>query len=118
MKHFSSSSHLSFSQKLLFALLILASLSLSSCLVTTQVTELNKPEQSVQLYTETPPPSQCYEEIIHLELTGSIFTPRKKLKEQLIEEANKYHCNAVMHTKFKTSFIWPQVLGTGIRYQK
>ena len=92
--------------------------SLTSCIVSSQLTELNSEGQEIPIFTGEPNVSSSYIEVVDIELTGSIFTSRRRLRERLIETAADQKCDAVINVEFKTTFIWPQALGTGIRYRK
>jgi len=96
---------------------VLTALTLTSCLVTPQTVILNKESQEIPLYSGDVHTSREYDEIVHIELTGSIFTSRKKMKDKLIKQAIKHNCDAVINVDFKTTFIWPQAFGIGIKYK-
>lgn len=87
----------------------------TSCLVTTQSVTVNAPEE-VPLFSAQSRPDTPYEERIHFELTGAVWTPRAKLKKRLIAQARKHQCDAVIDVRFKTTFIWPQAFGVGVVY--
>ena len=90
----------------------------SSCLVTSQIVQVNDGNQDIPLYSDNTIVEKAYTEIIYMELTGSIFTSRKKMKSKLIEKAKENDCDAVINVKSKTTFMWPQAFGIGIRYKK
>ena len=96
---------------------VLTALTLTSCLVTPQIVRMNEEGQEITLYSGNVLNSKEYEEIVHIELTGSIFTSRKRMKDKLIKQAIKHNCDAVINVEFKTTFIWPQVFGIGIKYK-
>ncbi len=98
---------------LLFAVLLGTQ---ASCLVTTQAVQLNEAGQDILLSATIPPDAEAFVEVVSYELTGSIFTSRKRLKQRLLKKARENNCDAVFNTQFKTTFIWPQALGTGVRY--
>lgn len=91
---------------------------LQSCVISSQIVEFNADEQKVLLLSSNSTISKNYEEIMQIELTGSIFTSRKKLKSKLIEKATEMKCDAIIDTKFKTNFIWPHVSGIGISFKE
>jgi hypothetical protein len=103
--------------RILFLLLTIIT-TLSSCLVTSQIVQVNDGNQEISLYSDNTILKKAYTEIIHMELTGSIFTSRKIMKSKLIEKAKENDCDAVINVKFKTTFMWPQAYGIGIRYEK
>jgi len=92
--------------------------SLQSCVISSQIVEFNDNEQKILLLSSNSTISKDYEEIMQIEITGSIFTSRKKLKSKLIEKATEMKCDAIIDTKFKTNFIWPHVSGVGISYKE
>ena len=61
----------------------------SSCLVTSQIVQVNDGNQDIPLYSDNTIVEKAYTEIIYMELTGSIFTSRKKMKSKLIEKAKE-----------------------------
>lgn len=99
-------------------LLLLLSLTITSCLVTTQAVTVNEEtnEDKIPLYHTSATVDAPYTEKVHFELTGSVWTPREKLKKRLIQQAQKHGCDAVTNVRFKTTFIWPQAYGIGIVY--
>ena len=97
---------------------LLAIITLEGCLVTPQTVILNKESQEIPLYSGDVHTSKEYGEIVHIELTGSIFTSRKRMRDKLIKQAIKHDCDAVINVEFKTTFIWPQAFGIGIKYKK
>lgn len=99
-------------------LLIIVVCTLQSCVISSQIVEVNTSEQKVLLLSSNSTISNNYEEVMHIELTGSVFTSRHKLKNKLINKAVEKKCDAVIDTKFKNSFIWPHVSGIGIRFKK
>jgi len=40
------------------------------------------------------------------------------MKSKLIEKAKENDCDAITNVKFKTTFMWPQAFGIGIRYEQ
>ncbi len=104
--------------KACIGLLIMFAGTLQSCLISSQIVEVNTSEQKVLILSSNSTISNNYEEVMHIELTGSVFTSRKKLKNKLINKAVEKKCDAVIDTKFKNIFIWPHVSGIGIRFKK
>lgn len=99
-------------------LMLLLSLTMTSCLVTTQAVTVNERtnEDDILLYHTSAAADAPYTEKVHFELTGSVWTPREKLKKRLVQQAQKHGCDAVINVRFKTTFIWPQAYGVGIVY--
>jgi len=87
-------------------------------MVTPQIVKVNEEGQKIVLYSGGPLSSKEYDETIHIELTGSIFASRKRMRDKLIKLAIKHDCDAVINVEFKTTFIWPQAFGIGIKYKK
>lgn len=96
---------------------IVTLISTNGCIVSYQTVNLNEVDQKIPIYTDVPNDIPAYTEIVHMELTGSIFTTRKKLKERLVQRAVDEGCDAIIDARLKTTFIWPQAFGVGIKYK-
>lgn len=103
---------------LVFCLSLLVGIALQSCVITNQILTLNEPEQVIPLHAPGYQLPHPYEEVVMIELTGSIFTSRTKLKRRLLHVAQKHECEAVLNTRFQTVFLWPVISGVGVRYRK
>lgn len=88
---------------------------MQGCLVTAQTVTVNQ-EGEIALFSPQSKPNVAYVERVHIELTGSIFASRQRLKNRLIEEAASHDCDAVIDVIFRTRFIWPQAQGIGVAY--
>lgn len=98
--------------------LFMFAVALQSCVISSQIVEVNTDGQKILLLSSNSTISKNYEEVVHIELTGSVFTSRQKLKSKLIKKAVENKCDAIIDTKFKTNFIWPHVTGIGIRFKE
>ena len=90
---------------------------IQGCVISSQIVEVNTDEENILLLSSNSTIAKDYEEVMHIELTGSVFTSRQKLKSKLIKKAVEKKCDAIIDTKFKTNFIWPHVSGIGIRFE-